>query len=480
MVITVIYYFVSLFILMLSFMGMRNYRNKNMFLYGLLMLCMAINSLGYTLELTYDTLNVMQFWHKFAYVGASFYPLIIVLFISNVTNEVKVANVYTKCLILLFCFVSLLILITDHQNHLFFSSFSIVRKGGKVNLVAEPGPWLNITHYVLNISFIYAYLMLIVAIYQSIGKPRVKLIYILIGFLFPTLTYIIDIYILSLSSIRVGLFSFLIQGIIVLKGLTRIKHLFISSLTYKLIVDALKEIILVFDNEGYLLNCNRQANKVIHSVKLTTGTHVDEDRNLRYFFNLNDNELIYKYGEHYRCKIIDSPTEDNHIVVLSEVSDLIEAQKYLYHQANSDPLTNISNRRHFLNTIKEIDGDAYFVIIDIDNFKAINDSKGHEFGDKTLVEFSEKLSDNFNGHPLCRYGGEEFVLLFKSSDINITLKQLGHFRKYIEKSGFTISMGVTRWHRDDFDLTFSEADKQMYLAKRRGKNQIFFLDESFT
>jgi two-component system cell cycle response regulator len=81
-----------------------------------------------------------------------------------------------------------------------------------------------------------------------------------------------------------------------------------------------------------------------------------------------------------------------------------------------------------------------FVIMDIDYFKAVNDTYGHDIGDEVLKEFASRIASNVRGIDLaCRYGGEEFVVVMPDTDINFAVSVSERLRKSIETTPFTIS-----------------------------------------
>ncbi len=159
-------------------------------------------------------------------------------------------------------------------------------------------------------------------------------------------------------------------------------------------------------------------------------------------------------------------------------------------QANTDSLTGLPNRRFIDNVLLEsanIDPDQYFpmtvVIADIDNFKNINDSYGHDVGDQALVQIANILKENCRGSDIvARIGGEEFLLIFPQTGITIGLSVCEKLRQIIEEtpaeshgesikltSSFGISQALTVY---DFEDAKKHADVMLYEAKAGGRNQV--------
>lgn len=138
----------------------------------------------------------------------------------------------------------------------------------------------------------------------------------------------------------------------------------------------------------------------------------------------------------------------------------------------TDPLTGIYNKRFMLNKVKQLAAAQEISIIfaDIDNFKKLNDTKGHDEGDRVLKEVANCLKNVINrqGYP-CRFGGEEVVGIVTSGN---ALEMAEKFRMKVEKEiGVTVSVGVSSG-KGEGDKLIKDADLFMYQAKNGGKNKV--------
>ena len=163
---------------------------------------------------------------------------------------------------------------------------------------------------------------------------------------------------------------------------------------------------------------------------------------------------------------------------------LCNAIATLNNLANIDPLSGIANRRHFFKhaTIifeeaKVEQHDLYIFIIDIDNFKLINDTYGHAVGDKTILALTNSIETNVsNIVSFARLGGDEFILMLKDIDKIGAQEQLEALREQIAStllvpehvSPFTISIGMAenRESDKDIDALLLRADMNLYKSKR--------------
>ena len=126
------------------------------------------------------------------------------------------------------------------------------------------------------------------------------------------------------------------------------------------------------------------------------------------------------------------------------------------------------------------------LLLDIDEFKNVNDRYGHIAGDNTLIGLVEILNDiTRSGDLVSRFGGEEFVLLLAETAQDEAFARLDEARSAFEQfridgmtSGSTISVGIAEYptHSRDYEELIGMADKAMYAAKQAGGNRIAFFD----
>ena len=175
------------------------------------------------------------------------------------------------------------------------------------------------------------------------------------------------------------------------------------------------------------------------------------------------------------------------------VNNSIEALENIHiitNHANRDFLTGLYNRTYFFKNVKEYFNDASqngesfaIAMINIDNFKKINDTYGHDAGDKAIVTLSEILRSSVSQKDfVARFGGEEFCVVLKDISAQNALVALERLRANIERNTitsdngeeirFTISIGVSINHEDTLEEDINQADLLLYNAKQNGKNQV--------
>jgi len=176
---------------------------------------------------------------------------------------------------------------------------------------------------------------------------------------------------------------------------------------------------------------------------------------------------------------------------------MMRQNKALETKADTDLLTGLSNKIATERLIQEFtedypEGQSMFVILDIDNFKKINDTMGHAFGDDILRSLGHQLRSEFRVTDIIgRTGGDEFILFLKFIKTDELLEREGQrildfFRQFkgggeYVKYSATASIGVSVFPRDgqDYESLYRTADSALYESKRKGKNQLTFFDKSF-
>lgn len=171
-----------------------------------------------------------------------------------------------------------------------------------------------------------------------------------------------------------------------------------------------------------------------------------------------------------------------------------KSNKQLKEKADSDLLTGLGNKLATERRIKEYmandpDSLAVMFVLDIDNFKKINDTMGHAFGDEVLRELGKQIGVNFRVTDIIgRTGGDEFTIFLKNlKDDSNTIREaqkLEYFFKHFQvgdyvKYSATASIGAAVFPADgsDFETLYKAADAALYKAKKRGKNQLAFFDD---
>lgn len=221
-----------------------------------------------------------------------------------------------------------------------------------------------------------------------------------------------------------------------------------------------------------------QGDKVcLEDLGSTNGTFVNSER-ISGTVNLEDGDLI---------------SIGKTILKFSFQSDIDSAfHEEIYNSATADELTQLFNRKYFQKHIEaefarveRYGRDVSLLILDLDNFKKINDTYGHPAGDMVLKATGKTIKGCIrnNVDVPARYGGEEFAVLLPETGSKFALKIAEKIRRKIEEMALTFdgksipvtaSIGVSsnRTETTSVDALIRDADEKLYLAKRKGKNRV--------
>jgi diguanylate cyclase (GGDEF)-like protein len=149
-------------------------------------------------------------------------------------------------------------------------------------------------------------------------------------------------------------------------------------------------------------------------------------------------------------------------------------------RARTDPLTGLLNREGLAREMLAVHGAFALAVIDLDHFKEVNDTHGHEIGDVVLADLAALLSRGRTGDLIARWGGEEIVLIMPSTTVDGAvarmqrlLEEARTFVRVGDVGPITFSAGVTANRPSEpFAETVRRADDAMYRAKRAGRARV--------
>lgn len=213
-----------------------------------------------------------------------------------------------------------------------------------------------------------------------------------------------------------------------------------------------------------------------------------------------------KNGEVYPEWLTINPVSDksgvltNYVAIFSDISERKEAEAKIRQLAFYDPLTNLPNRRLLMDRLQQAfavsarsKGHGAVLFLDLDNFKTLNDTKGHDIGDLLLGEVAKRLNLCVrDGDTVARLGGDEFVVVLESLSIDadeaaaqaelvaekirVSLNLPCHLKDHLYHTTSSIGIVLFMGYRECLDDLLKYADIAMYQAKTAGRNAIRFYD----
>lgn len=271
---------------------------------------------------------------------------------------------------------------------------------------------------------------------------------------------------------------------------------FLKQQMFKVLVAAHGEEALVFleDNPDIKLILTDFNMPVIDGVELTKEVRKKQNKN-----ELSIIAMTASNAEHISAKFLKIGANDfihkpfTKEEIACRVNNSLESLEYIAQikeMAHCDFMTGVSNRRHFFDEMNEYfkrakNSEEPFALamIDIDNFKTINDTLGHDMGDLVIVDLAKTIKNNLKGSDIvARFGGEEFCVVLKNIDQKKALEFFIKLRESVASMPFkaqsnkafniTISTGVSFGDLPDLSSILKEADSALYHAKKNGKNRV--------
>ncbi|MFY0663774.1 MAG: diguanylate cyclase [Natronospirillum sp.] len=288
--------------------------------------------------------------------------------------------------------------------------------------------------------------------------------------------------------------AFLPSSLCFLVALWRQQLFSFSPVARDRVFNLLPDGIMIVDRRGRILDANTSLRAIIPMPE-DTGT-------LRIRSVLRDypmwREAIYagcvsqidvRIGDDDFQVVVQPLGETHDAATVSTVRNVTETQnllRRLEHQSQRDPLTGVLNRRAFSELFTQRkqtlpDGPVGMMVLDLDDFKQVNDTYGHQAGDDALVQVARYVEDHLRPDDLlCRMGGEEFMVALWGIEPDALRARAELVRSAVETqmaafsdSGVTVSIGVSFAAADaDLETLFRDADAQVYHSKSNGKNQV--------
>lgn len=261
------------------------------------------------------------------------------------------------------------------------------------------------------------------------------------------------------------------------------------------VIDTMADGFIVFDTKQHYIDANAAAKRIFPELYQVNPGEVSPRleqllTNKQIIVTVDGMDCIYEVSQ---IQEITSFKQGGYYIVLHDIIEKAQLLEELHTQASMDYLTDIYNRRAFFEKVELLLQSNHHqkgniaLLLDIDNFKQINDRYGHPCGDKVLQMLSYEIRQNmqdFQQAVFGRYGGEEFSFLFTSISLKQAETIADAFRQKISEIEFTwinqkidvtVSIGIsvsTKEMDTSLEDLLLQADIALYEAKKKGRNQV--------
>lgn len=239
---------------------------------------------------------------------------------------------------------------------------------------------------------------------------------------------------------------------------------------------------MIIENLIYFFKIINVPYQISHKKKIICKNNLYDE-----IYKNNIKSNMYKLNNKYYKLVLKNINLQDTYYTIKYFCDVTELEKIIIELENEneklkkDIVTGLATRSEIENYITTLNNDSIIVMCDIDNFKIVNDTYGHSKGDLVLKELGniikkninyDKSKNNFAG----RYGGEEFLIIFDSNDVNLIKKNIDKLNKQFNNlnivPSLSFSAGISIFNKEKhIQKAIEEADFALYSAKKTGKNK---------
>ena len=480
--------------LWLAYLGARQRQLPVAYWFSWLCVTEAIYTFGYAFELASHSLEQAKFWINIEMLGGAYIPALIALMALTYQRHRHPPLGVTTAL-LIFSSLTLTVILGNDQHHLMFSDMQIVRRDNLTISLLEFGPWYYFHLVYINVGVTIGNLLFFHCWRRAPLYHRRQVMLILLGTLIPWLCYLLFLLDWAPNGVDLSAFGFIITGPLCAYSLFRYRFADLSPIAREQVFDEMEESVLVVDHNYRLVDFNSQACALFpvlnqQSLGQDCRPLLGDIQPPLEASQQESEHVMRRGGRHYelRCQPLRQKTSAlmGYALMLRDTTERQVLLAQLRQHAEVDELTGVMNRRMALQTLELAVAAAWqnqqplsLVLFDVDRFKSINDSQGHQIGDLILHQLASLLQTELkSGEQLGRYGGDEFLLVLPGRDLHSTqllAEQLNRLAR--QQLHISLSLGLTGFEpHDTARVMLRRADLALYRAKSQGRSQACIAD----
>ncbi len=482
--------------------GRTSYRKA----FSALVLCISIYLFGYLMIINSDNLQEMIFWNQIQYLGLPFISVLWMMVSLLYTKTIYSLKMRTALLLFAIPVMTFFIRLTNPWHQLFYTKMEMRQFFGYYFLYMERGFW-----YYVNISYTMLCMLSTVIIYftgylkNKAGYTKPHFLVFFFASLLPFIGIVLIIFTYAKWSIDYSALIIPVSVLITSYGVLKYDFLEIRTLARETIFENNYTGMVVLGPGKRIIDYNKAAEKFFEAINISLNHYpieriLDREPKLLEIFeseNNRDFSLVID-GEERFFEIDAVPLgdqNDGNTRMLKSIRDVTEERKVqekLKFLATVDSLSGLYNRAEFMNLAKNEfagakrnDEELALLIMDLDNFKIINDTFGHAAGDEMIRRMGNIIRTSFRKTDIAgRIGGEEFAVVLKNASLEEAEKIAEEFRETVanrkmiygkQEISITISIGVVAIRANahninDIEDVLKMADDALYKAKSKGRN----------
>lgn len=480
--------------------------DKNKISYPLLifMFCTTGFLLTNTLEIISQSEKMVLFWAKAQYPFIVFIPLIWLKFALIHTRSNSKIPLWLFIAFVLIPVVTLVFLYIPVLLPYMWQDVVFRREGRYLLHYMSHGLWFWIyALYTYALTLCGAFIITRVYLYSRKNYQKRSLL-ILIGVFVPIIFSLV--YLLKPIPGLVKDFTpigYALSSILFYFGVNRYGLFSLLPMARTILVEYIRDGIIVLNNNNQFIDINPAAMKILGVSEKIIGQDYhrveklpDDMKAMLESGNAGFMQIDNGNVRHYSLdctSIVRGGVKAGRLVVMKDVTESRLLMKKIEDMAHTDELTGLFNRRYFyllakqyLSMCERHNRNLSLVMIDIDYFKRINDTYGHQTGDLALREFSKRVRSMLRQEDVfARLGGEEFAIMMFETTLESTILVCERIRASVagmviqnytetDEFSFTISIGIASPVDDsyDFDDLMARSDEALYKAKALGRNKV--------
>ena len=466
----------------------------------------SLFTFAYAFELSSSNLDQIKFWLHIEYLAMPIIPTFVLLMcFEYIGQKLKQWAYYTLFAIPI---ITIFMHDTNSLHHLYYTSMKLREDTPFPILKLEYGPWFYVHSLYLFMCLMISMIILLKQLKKSLFRFQMQILLMVTGLALPIIANHFYLNGLSPYGIDLGPVSMSISFVLHGAALVSFQMFNVAPIARDTVFENMKLGVIVINQKGVIVDYNRAILNVLPMLnqqvigKELKKVIAENEQLLNIIHNQKASDYELEHNDeisHFNIRFSSVRNKNNliigQIITFTNVTERLNMQIQLQQLASMDGLTQVFNRTFFIKEfeiliepIKINGGSTSVIMFDIDHYKPVNDTYGHEAGDQVLINIAKLAKETIREKGIVgRYGGEEFIIclpytpLTKAIEIaeSIRMKVSEHVtivdgrEVYVTSSfGITSATEIYDEYGQSIQKLMKEADYALYDAKHNGRNRV--------